>query len=148
MKKKDFWSKTSFRLLKLLSLSISALLGVFCNCGTALYGPPLVPLYGVRVAKFNVSGTIRSADKNIPIGGLSVCFRDTVDTTGIIDSTRTDSLGKYSMEFLWPRLEQTGKLTVNDIDSSENGLFIAKDTLITLPEGASLIDLKIESGNQ
>jgi hypothetical protein len=147
MKKTSFYRKTTFHLLRLSSLLISAILGVFCNFGAVLYGPAPLPLYGMRVAKFNVSGTIRSADQSLPVGGLSVSFSDT-SISRIFDSTRTDSLGKYFLEFLEPRIEQTGKLMVKDIDSTENGIYLEKDTLVNLPEGSSIIDLKLDRSNQ
>lgn len=136
----------TFRLLKLLSVAISSILGFFCNFGGTLYGP--APLYGMRAVDFKISGTVRSADQSLPVKGLSVSFRDTANHSNALGSTATDSLGKYSLEIYEAHNRLTGVLSVKDIDSVENGSFIEKDTLITLPAGASTLDLKINRSTQ
>jgi putative lipoprotein (rSAM/lipoprotein system) len=106
-----------------------------------MYGP--APMYGMPNADYKVSGTVLSADQNLPIKGLSISIRDTMNTSGIIDSTETDSLGRYSMQFSGFPRENTWDLKVKDIDSIENGSFITKDTIISIPES----DLQEPSGN-
>jgi putative lipoprotein (rSAM/lipoprotein system) len=123
---KRIFRKTTFRFLKLLSLAISALLGVLCNFGGAMYGMPN--------AEYKISGTVKDAEQSLPVKGLSVSIRDTMNTSGTIDSTKTDSLGKYSMQFSGAPWRNTWDLKVEDIDSIENGSFTPKDTVISIPE--------------
>lgn len=124
--------KTTFRFLKLLSVSISAVLGVFCNFGGAMYGP--APMYGMPNADYKISGTVTSAEQSLPVKGLSVSIRDTMNTSGTIDSTKTDSLGRYSVQFSSTPWRNTWDLKVEDIDSIENGSFTTKDTIVSIPE--------------
>jgi putative lipoprotein (rSAM/lipoprotein system) len=135
--------KASFHFLKLLSLSISAILGIFCTFGGCMYGPGPAPMYGMPNADYKISGTVSSADQNLPIRGLLVSIADTLDPLRIIDSTKTDSVGKYSLQFSGAPWENTWHLKAKDIDSVANGSFAAKDTTISIPES----DLKEPSGN-
>ena len=135
------YRKTRFRLLKVLSLSISAILGIFFNSGCSKYGA--APEYGMPHADFQVSGTVLSADRKLPIKGLLVTIRDTLNTSGIIDSAKTDSTGKYSLHFSGAPGVNAWELKVEDIDLSVNGLFVSKDTIVSIPES----DLQDPSGN-
>jgi putative lipoprotein (rSAM/lipoprotein system) len=110
-----------------------------------------IPMYGIAAeADFEVSGTVLSADQNLPIKGLSVSIRDTSSISQIIDSTMTDSLGRYSLQFFRPPGDNTWDLKVKDVDSVENGLFATKDTIISIPlsdlkegHGEKSVDLKM-----
>jgi putative lipoprotein (rSAM/lipoprotein system) len=133
--------KTTFRFLKLLSLSISAVLGVFCNFGGCVYGP--APEYGMPHADYRISGTVLSSDLNLPIEGISVTIRDTLDASGAMDSTGTDSLGRYVLQFSEAPWRNTWRLKAEDTDSFENGTYISKDTVISIPES----DLQDGSGS-
>jgi putative lipoprotein (rSAM/lipoprotein system) len=132
MHTRKFFRKVSSVFFKIVCLPISATLGIFCNFGGCMYGP--APEYGMPSADYKISGTIMSSDQNKPISGLLVSIRDTMQTTGLIDSIKTDSLGRYSLQFIWPLSDYTWKLKVEDIDSTENGSFIAKDTAISISE--------------
>ena len=111
-------------------------------------------------ADFKVTGTVLSADQNLPIGGLSVSLRDTMEASGIIDSARTDSLGRYSLVFSEAPWGNVWLLGVKDIDSSKNGLFIGKDSVISKPNlqggdgkwydghGEKTVDLKMDRSIQ
>jgi putative lipoprotein (rSAM/lipoprotein system) len=133
------YQKVIFRVLKLLSLSISAILGIFCTFGGCMNGP--APMYGMPNADYKVSGTVSSADQDMPIKGLFVSIADTLESPRIFDSTKTDSLGRYSLQSSGV-LENTWVLQVKDIDLIENGSFAAKDTIISIPES----ELKEPSG--
>jgi putative lipoprotein (rSAM/lipoprotein system) len=145
--------------LRMFSLSIGALLGIFCNCGGCMRGP--VVEYGMPHADYTISGTVRSADANLPVFGLFVSIRDTLDTAYILDTAATDSLGMYSLEFSTAPWKSTWLLRVKDVDSMENGPFIEKDTVISIPEsdlrgasgswyeghGEKVVDVKVERRN-
>ncbi len=133
--------KTTFLILKLLCLPITAILGIFCNFGGCMYGP--APEYGMPHADYKVTGTVFSSDQNMPIKGLLVSIRDTMNTSGTIDSTKTDSLGRYSLQFSGAPWDSTWELKVKDVDSTENGSFIARDTVISISES----ELKESDGN-
>ena len=129
---RNVFRKITFRILKLLCLPISAILGIFCNFSGCMYGP--APEYGMPHTDYKVSGTILSSDQNLPVKGLMVSIRDMMNTSGIIDSTKTDSAGRYSLQFSSAPWDSTWELKVKDIDSIENGSFITKDTIISIPE--------------
>lgn len=125
-----------------------------------MHGP--APMYGMPNADYNVSGTVSSADQNMPVKGLLVSIADTLDSSRIIDSTRTDSLGRYSLQFSGDPFGNTWDLRVKDIDSIVNGSFAMKDTIISIPEselkepsgtwykghGEKAVDLKVNRNDQ
>jgi putative lipoprotein (rSAM/lipoprotein system) len=137
MSAKSIYRKTLVPILRLLSVSIGAILGVFCNLGST------APKYGMPNADYKVSGTVSAADQNMPVKGLLVSIADTLNPPRIIDSAKTDSLGNYSLEFSGAPWENTWNLKTRDIDSVENGSFTEKDTVISIPES----DLKEPNGN-
>lgn len=128
--------RTVFGILKLSSVLIGVLLGIFfgCSCGNGPleYGPMPVE-YGMPYADFKVIGTVRSADSSLPVKGLSVSLRDSMNASRIIDSARTDSLGRYLLEFSGFAFGNIWTLSVKDMDSSANGSFAEKDTVISQP---------------
>ena len=132
MSARKYFRKFTIQFLKVLCLPISAALGILCNFGGCMYGP--APEYGMPHADCKVSGTVLSSDLNLPVKGLMVSIRDTMEASGIIDSTQTDSSGRYSLQFSNAPWDRTWELRVKDIDSTENGLFLTKDTLIFIPE--------------
>lgn len=133
MKKKPptpFFHSFVFSILKLTSLAIASILGVFCNFGGTMYGPAVE--YGMPYATYKVMGAIKALDNNAPIKGLQVSIKDTANYYES-DSSFTDSLGKYSLvDFSgFPSESKTLLLSVVDVDSDLNGSFTNKDTLIT-----------------
>jgi putative lipoprotein (rSAM/lipoprotein system) len=152
------YQKTTYRLCKLLSLAIGAILSIFWGCG--IVDPP-APAYGMPYAKYQVSGTVLSSDQNLPVKGLFISIRDTGSTLTARDSTMTDSLGKYSLQISDGPWNPTWDLKVKDIDSIENGSFVTKDTIISIPSSAlqggdgkwyeghaeKTVDLKIDKTN-
>jgi len=148
-------NKITVAFLRLLSLSIGAILGIFCNCGSP------APEYGMPHADYAISGTVRSADTNVPIGGLFVSGADSLDTAYLLDTATTDSLGMYSLEFTSAQAKSTWLLRVTDVDSIENGSFMEKDTVISIPEsdlrgangswyqghGEKVVDMRVERRN-
>lgn len=151
---KMLYRKITFRCLKLLNLFTSTILGILfsssCQMNAVAYGMPH--------ADYKVSGTIVSSDHNLPIKNLLVAIKDTFEPYGIHDSTKTDSLGKFSLEYSGPPWDSTFDLNVIDVDSTENGTFSAKDTIFSIPEselkggngpwyaghGEKKIDLKLD----
>ena len=123
------YRRTAFCVLKVLSIVLGVLLGFFFGCSSG--GGPME--YGMPHADFKVTGTVQSADSSLPVKGLSVSLRDTMNASGIIDSARTDSLGRYLLEFSGYAFGNTWTLRVKDIDSSANGSFAEKDTVISQP---------------
>jgi putative lipoprotein (rSAM/lipoprotein system) len=135
------YRKIVFRFLKFLSVSISALLAIFFNFDGCISNT--APEYGVPSADYKISGSVLSSDQLLPIKGLSVSIRDTLTTTATIGTTKTDSLGWYSLQFsAFPR-DNIWKLNVEDVDANENGSFMTKDTTISILQR----DLKGASGN-
>ena len=122
----------TLRCLKLLSLIISTLLGIFCNSISKMNETE--GAYGMQYADYKVSGTVVSSDQNLAVKGLLIIVRDTMGTYKRLDSTMTDSLGRYSLEFSGPPFDNIWDLNVKDIDSTENGSFFSKDTTISIPE--------------
>jgi putative lipoprotein (rSAM/lipoprotein system) len=125
-----------FRILKLLSLCLSAILGLFCNSNVAtpVYG--VVAEYGMPWAKYTVSGTIRTSDTQTPINGIRVTLRDTAAGSQPFDTVYTDTAGKYSVEFSNTPWYNTWVLDAEDVDGSANGEYDAKDTIISIPDTA------------
>lgn len=132
-----FHRKAILCFLKLASISIGAVLGIFC---TSANEP--APLYGMPYANYTISGTVRSTDQNLPVKALLISLKDTGSLSELIDSTRTDSLGRYSLEFTVAPHENVWLLGVRDVDSSDNGSFLPKDTVVSIPQS----ELKDPSG--
>jgi putative lipoprotein (rSAM/lipoprotein system) len=127
---KMLYRKVTFRFLKMSSLLISTILGIIFGSG-CVKTEDISAAYGPRSADYKVSGTVVSSDQNLPIKGLEITLRDTrIELFHY--STRTDSLGKYSFESSGPFEGDAWELNVKDIDSTENGSFIAKDTIISM----------------
>jgi putative lipoprotein (rSAM/lipoprotein system) len=103
----------------------------------------------VPLSHFKITGTVQSADQSLPVKGLSVSVSDTMNTFINIDSTKTDSLGRYLLNFLNAHRKNMWNLKVKDIDSMENGSFIMKDTIVSIPADSELnVDLKVDRSNQ
>jgi len=126
----------SFRILKLLSLCLSSILGLFCNSNiaTPVYG--VVAEYGMPWAKYTVSGTIRTSDTRLPINGIRVTLRDTAAGSHPFDTVYTDTAGKYSVEYSNAPWDNTWILHAEDVDGSANGTYDAKDTTFSIPDTA------------
>lgn len=146
------YRKTTFQLLKLLSLCIGVIIGLFCDSGSNIIEQPVK--YGIPHADYKISGIVKSSDNNLPVKGLLVSIRDTAEMITIDNSTTTDISGMYSLEFSSPVKKNTWKLNVKDIDSTENGSFNTMDTVISIPEdesngwgGEAIVDLKIDKTN-
>jgi putative lipoprotein (rSAM/lipoprotein system) len=50
-------------------------------------------------ADYTVSGKVQSFDSGEPIEGILVSIRDTSESSVIMDSIKTDSSGRYYLEF-------------------------------------------------
>lgn len=122
-----------FRVLKLLSLIISVVLGLFCDSDNS--GGLNQPVeYGMPHADYKISGKVISSGNSLPVEGLRVSIRDTVALSTLNTSAITDSDGRYSLEFTTALWNNTWHLQVKDIDSIENGLYKTKDTTVSIPQ--------------
>ncbi len=124
--------RISFRILKFLSILISFILGIFSNSCNK-YGTETE--YGMPHADFKINGTVKSDQSDTPIRGISMSLRSTSDNVIVTDSTLTDSLGRYSIEFTdGVSKNNTWILRANDVDGNENGVFSQKDSIVSIPE--------------
>ena len=123
-----------FRILKLLSLCLSGILGLFCNSNTTDSVSHVVAEYGMPWAKYTVSGTIRTSDTRSPINGIRITLRDTTAGSYPFDTVYTDTAGKYSVEFSNAPWYNTWVLHAEDADGSANNEYDAKDTIISIPD--------------
>ena len=119
-----------------------------------MYGPQPVPMYGIQLANFRVSGTVKSVDQGLPVKGLFVKLRDTLNMSYAMDSGRTDSLGMYSLQFSTYPADNTWLLKVLDVDLNTNGSFKEKDTVISIPQtdikdlfGEKTVDVEVDRSN-
>lgn len=125
------------RFLKLTSLSLSAVLGLFCNnpnVATPAYG--VVAEYGMPWANYKVMGTVRGIDTHTALKGIHITLSDTGTDSCIFASAYTDTSGKYSISFNDPPWKNTWTLHARDVDGSANGSYKAKDTIISIPDSA------------
>jgi putative lipoprotein (rSAM/lipoprotein system) len=141
MKISKTYQKITVWILKVLCSPISATLGVLCNTGGCTSTP--TPLYGMPSADYTVSGKVQSFDSGEPIEGILVSIRDTSESSVIMDSIKTDSSGRYYLEFSNAPSDNIWYLRAKDIDSTENGLFLTKDTIVSVSES----DLKEPGGS-
>jgi putative lipoprotein (rSAM/lipoprotein system) len=134
-------------ILKIASLFVSALFGIFCNSNGRI-----VPLYGAPLAEYKISGTIKSADQHLPVNQLSVYLKDSEDVFRIIDSTKTNEFGKYIIQYSAGPGMKSFVVSIKDTDLSDNGSFKDKDTIISITENEianswiveKTVDFKIE----
>jgi putative lipoprotein (rSAM/lipoprotein system) len=147
--------RTLFCIARAVSLLISSILGIFFGCENTVEVE-----YGMPHADFKVSGMVQSSDTHQPVKGISILLRDTLWTIEAVrDTTATDSLGKYSFSFMGMSSagQNTWILQALDIDSGENGSFLPKDTIFSIPDstlqgghdryqghGEAVIDLKLD----
>ncbi len=135
------YKKAMFRILKLASLAITGVLGIFCNCDGVMYGP--APAYGMPMADYKISGTVKSSATQLPVKGLNVFAADTLPSSYTRDTSITDSNGAYSLEFSsYPDENNPIKVTITDVDGASNGSFSPKDTIVSIPS----TDLKDPNG--
>jgi putative lipoprotein (rSAM/lipoprotein system) len=128
MKMKKLYRKTSFGFIKFISLLISSLLGIFFG-SSCFYTVE----YGMPHANYKIKGVVKAAKTGSPISGILVSLRDTLREKMVTDSTFSDSLGRYIFEYSdFPEISRI--LRAVDIDGNENGEFIQKDTIISIPE--------------
>ena len=106
-------------------ISLGSALFVFQAC----YGMPSERM-------FYLDGAVTSESSKEPIEGIKVKLNIGEQYP---QSTYTDANGNFSFHF---NLFGEASLSFTDVDSTENGNYIGKDTLITLNE--SVRDLKVE----
>lgn len=82
-----------------------------------------------------LSGQVKSKTTGLPIKGIKVSVID-----GIQYST-TDANGNFSF---YTEKFDSAKIRFEDIDSTLNGSFVTKDSVLTALKGDDIITLKIE----
>jgi hypothetical protein len=106
--------------------SLSGIMFTFQAC----YGSPQD--FGLDVL---VHGTVVSGSTKAGIPGIKV----SIPVNGQYAQTASD--GTF---YLYTERQAEYHITVTDIDGAMNGVYQAKDTLVTLPEKSETIDLRIE----
>lgn len=109
--------------------------------------------------EYKVTGTVRSVDLGQPIKGIFVTLNDSLvspndsfKTVQMIGSAITDSLGNYLVTVRTSGyVPENWILLATDVDSSANGSFFPKDTILSMPDsafiGASGDNLGLDSQN-
>jgi hypothetical protein len=110
----------------LRGLSLTSALFIFQAC----YGTPQD--FGDDLF---IKGDVRSKSSGLPIKGIKV------SVAGDIQYYLTDTDGQFS--FYTQRLDQL-KIKFEDIDSSQNGLFQNRDTLLTNIPPTVYLEIKLE----
>jgi|GEM_PF-1168820 putative lipoprotein (rSAM/lipoprotein system) len=129
--------KAPFLIFKLFSFITGSVLSIFFTIGCTKPNNELIASYGMPVADFKVSGTVRSADQHLPIKGIAIYLSDTLDSAQAGAPVTTDSLGKYLLTAdVFPNFQGKVIIHARDFDSSLNGSFLPKDTTISLPDSA------------
>jgi putative lipoprotein (rSAM/lipoprotein system) len=129
--------KAPFLIFKLLSFITGSVLSIFFTIGCTKGNNAISGSYGMPLADFKVSGTVRSADQHLPIKGIVISLSDTSDSIQRASPVTTDSLGKYLLDAdVFGNLRGKVILHAMDLDSSLNGSFLPKDTTISLPDSA------------
>ncbi len=107
-------------------LSFTSALFVFQAC----YGTPQD--FGLDLL---LEGQVKSEKSGLPIGGIKVTVY------GINQYDYTDSTGRFSFY-----TEMSDKLTLmfEDADSSENGSFLRRDTILTNIHEKVFVDIKMD----
>jgi putative lipoprotein (rSAM/lipoprotein system) len=134
-------------MLKRISLFLTTFL-INSGCTRVLYGP--------SAAKYNVdfSGKVKSEKTTEPIANILVLLKrvqihpDTIIGPGI-DYTYSDENGDYSLEAKHDG-STTFMLSFSDIDSTENGSYAERDTLIEITgenDTAKTIDIELDEIN-
>lgn len=88
-----------------------------CNVVADMYGPPVMPEYGVPTVEFRVSGMVRDSQDKHPIRGIAVAYKDIHYGP---DTIYTDDAGKFVVEGSLFTTSKT-ELRFLDMDGTENG---------------------------
>jgi len=96
----------------LAGISLTSVLFIFQAC----YGTP----HDAEI-DINIKGTVKSETSGLPIEGIKITAHNTNQTT------LTDTNGRFSF---YTELSNTYRLIFEDIDSTANGAFLTKDTVI------------------
>jgi hypothetical protein len=118
---KGTWGRRILR-----GLSLTSALFIFQAC----YGTPQDFGYDLFI-----KGDVRSKSSGLPIKGIKVSVE------GDIQYYLTDTDGQFS--FYTERLNQL-KIKFEDIDSSQNGLFQSRDTLLTIIPSSVYLKIQLE----
>ncbi len=118
--------------LKMMSMGLGSLLGLFFGCDNSHRATQ--PEYGVPYAEFEFKGTVCAKESNQPLPGIMVTVRDSPEDENQSLSGFTDSSGKYSLECIGYSGPYTWVLKAQDVDSIKNGLFVSKDTVISISD--------------
>lgn len=97
--------KIQMRLVLRINLILGTVVGILTGCGsskkTADRSDEIMAMYGIPMAHYQVSGTVRNAD-NRPVEGAQVVVKG-YKNFAIGDTLLTDAKGKYAGELEgWP----------------------------------------------
>ncbi|MBK8808745.1 MAG: radical SAM-associated putative lipoprotein [Bacteroidales bacterium] len=111
---------------KLIAFFIT-ILGVSNSCinNGEEYGVPMAE-YGMPLATYKVHGIVSSKTSGQAVNGIEVSMQG--------DTTITDVNGNYAVEVSDYTEDKTYILSIRDVDSTHNGSFADKDTLIDFKE--------------
>jgi hypothetical protein len=118
--------KRTWRRKLLGGLSLTSALFIFQAC----YGTPQD--FGLDVY---IEGLVKSKATGIPIKGIKVTIADK------IQYEFTNAEGRFS---LYTETADSYKIRFEDIDSTQNGIFANKDTLLTNINGKIFLDIVLE----
>ena len=122
---------------KALIIVLSTVLLILIGCGDEPAGTPY--------ADFKVSGYVRAADTQQPIPGIRFSLRDTLTAASVISDIISNASGWYLIDYTAPTTWNTWHLHAEDVDSSLNGSFRSKDTLISLvPHEQDTVDIELD----
>jgi hypothetical protein len=107
-------------------LSLTTAMFVFQAC----YGPPQD--FGLDML---IKGQVKSKTSGLPIEGIKVSVADS------IQYDFTDYEGKFSF---YTEITDSLNILFEDIDSTQNGLYVNKDTLISDYEDEIYLDIELE----
>ncbi len=118
--------KRNWRRKILGGLSLTSALFIFQAC----YGTPQD--FGLDVF---IQGQVKSKKSGAPIKNIKVSLTDK------IQYQFTDDIGKFS---LYTEAADLYKISFDDIDSNQNGLFSSRDTIIYSREKEIFLDIVLE----
>jgi putative lipoprotein (rSAM/lipoprotein system) len=121
-----FKMKRNWRRKLLGGLSLTSALFIFQAC----YGTPHD--MGLDIL---IQGQVKSGKTNNPIKGIRVSVTD------MMQYEFTDEYGKFSF---YTETADSYKVKFEDIDGSQNGLFVEKDTLLTNVDKKPYLNILLE----
>jgi putative lipoprotein (rSAM/lipoprotein system) len=132
----DAVQRRRYFFLKFFAAAIGAIAAFLFKCSP--FADHIIPSYGIPMASYKISGAITAADTKQAIPSIRLYMKDSIDTVShfTLDSTLSDTAGRYSFEFSSFLGDSTWKIEARDIDGAQNGSYTPKDTIISIPRNA------------